>query len=67
MRVGSLVVTKTRWSLDARYLGLVVEKTLTGDDTWLVLWSLKDAYKLQEHLGSGLSEIASRTETCNST
>lgn len=58
MRIGSLVVTKSRWGMDSRLIGLVVEQTSTGNDTWIVLWSTKHAYKLQEHSGTGLLEVA---------
>lgn len=58
MKIGALVATKSRWGMDSRNVGIVIEKTSTGDDTWLVLWSLKNSYKIQEHIGEGLVDLS---------
>lgn len=59
MNVGDLVITKQRWGLDSQRLGIIVERTSTGDDTWLILWSTKMSYKLKEHIGEALIIIES--------
>lgn len=51
------MVTRNRWGMDSRLVGIVVEKTSTGEDTWLVLWATKNAYKLQEHWGTNLVDV----------
>lgn len=57
MKPGTLVMTKNRWGMDSRLIGVVIERTETGEDTWRVLWATKSSYKLQEHLGSNLLDI----------
>lgn len=53
------MITKNRWGMDSRYIGIIVEPIgWAEDDKWLVLWSISKSYKLQEHLGSNLIELS---------
>lgn len=63
MRRGALVITKNRWGMDSRFVGLVIEQVgWQEDDTWKVLWSVKGSYKIQEHLGSNLIDLSDASE-----
>jgi hypothetical protein len=55
MSPGSLVITKNRWGLKSRYVGLVIRKieNVDADDIWEVLWPCS----LQEHCEEALQEI----------
>ena len=56
MKRGSLVVTKSRWGIVSRQLGLVVTPgNIKG--VWVVLWTGKFSCKLQEHLEGALLEL----------
>lgn len=56
------MIIKNRWGMDSRYVGVVIDQVgWHEDDTWKVLWSIKDSYKIQDHLGSNLIEVSDTT------
>lgn len=57
MNVGMLVMKRSRWELDSKNIGLILESSKSMPDAWLVLWATKNSYKLQEHLSAALMEI----------
>lgn len=57
MNVGMLVMKRSRWELDSKNIGLILESSKSIPDAWLVLWTTKKSYKLQEHLSAALMEI----------
>jgi len=56
VRLGSLVIKRNPWTSGSRRLGIVVEP---GDGTgyWVVLWSNRHGYSLEEHLEDALLAI----------
>lgn len=73
MKLGSLVAKRVRWNLDSRNLGIIIAKSVSKEDSWLVLWNIAGSYKLQEHITDALidlenySEEALKPRTCIST
>jgi hypothetical protein len=61
MAPGSLVVTKNRWGIDSLRIGIVIERSETREDCWVVLWSTKDSHRLQEHREDTLLELDEET------
>lgn len=59
MKSGDLVITKQRWGMDSQHLGIILHKTDTKHDTWLVLWTTKKSCKLQEHIEEALTVLNS--------
>ena len=57
MNAGMIVMKRSRWELDSKNLGLILEPSKSIPDAWLVLWTTKNSYKLQEHLSAALMEI----------
>lgn len=58
MHVGALVSKKSRWGVDSQLIGIVVCKSDTIKDGWIVLWTLSDnKYKLQDHIASALIDL----------
>jgi hypothetical protein len=61
MVLGTLVMTKKRWTLRGRQVGVVVE---TDGDVCRVMWSVKGSYVLNEHLRDALLDLDSSEEGC---
>lgn len=58
MAPGSLVTIKNSWVLGAGDLGVVIKKSNVAVDAWVVLWSSKSSYKIQDHLENSLLELS---------
>jgi hypothetical protein len=59
MKPGTLVAKKSRWEIDSKnlYLGVVLEPSKKTPEAWLVLWTIKGSYRLQEHLADALIDL----------
>ena len=58
MKVGTLVIKRSRWGINSQIIGVVVDKSYKKNDSWLVLWTLEKGYKLQEHISSALLDLS---------
>lgn len=58
MHPGSLVRLKYPWTLGSNCLGILICKSENNENAWLVLWSIKSSYKIQEHLANSLLELS---------
>lgn len=59
MKPGTLVAKKSRWEIDSKnlYFGIVLEPSKKTPGAWLVLWTVKNSYRLQEHLSEALIDL----------
>jgi len=59
MGPGSLVITKNRWGMRSRHVGIVIRKieNADADNIWEVLWPFQTSSPLQEHCEDALCEI----------
>lgn len=60
MKVGSLVTMKNAWSMYSGNFGIVVSSPEDRRDPLVVLWSVKNSFKLQEHLEDSLILLQDR-------
>lgn len=73
MRPGSLVIKSSRWNSDSRHIGVVLHASSSQPDSWLVLWTTKESYKVKIHLSHALIELDDTNDkvllqrTCTST
>lgn len=65
MKVGTLVITRNRWIIDANSLGLVIKDVDTHGFV-LVMWTNKNSYRFSEHLAEALIDLNVKDESTNS-
>lgn len=64
MHIGALVAKKSRWDISANLIGVVVAKSPSIENGWLVLWTQNESnYKLQEHIAEALLDLNSVAES----
>lgn len=64
MHLGALVVKKSRWDISSNLVGVVVAKSTSIDNGWVVLWTQNEAsYKLQEHIAEALLDLNAVSES----
>jgi hypothetical protein len=58
MRPGALVMRRNSWSIhNTGMLGIVVDRSSEHEGAWLVLWTGRGSYSLQEHMEDALHRL----------
>jgi len=73
MKPGALVIKQSRWHPDSKSIGIVLHASENQPGCWVVLWTIKDSYRIQSHLEHALIELDDTNDdtllerTCTST
>ena len=59
--IGKLVVLTARWNLSSDRVGIIIDKSLSQENVFLVMWTDKNGVKLRYHLIEALLPVNDKT------